>query len=72
MAIGKVLWFNDLKGYGFVEDESGEQFLLRENVAKKTGRKKLVSGTSVKFSVDKITLEVSEKEVRLVKSLQVL
>ena len=72
MATGKVLWFNESKGYGFIEDEAGEQFLVRKEAIKKVGRKGLTPGRPVKFSVDKTTLEVTSKEVRLVKSLEIV
>ncbi|MFN7730091.1 MAG: cold-shock protein [Bdellovibrio sp.] len=72
MANGKVLWFNELKGYGFVEDESGEKYLIRSEAIKENGRKNLKPGKSVKFSVEKETIEMPAQEVRLVKSLEFL
>lgn len=53
---GKVVWFNDDKGYGIIESEEGESFLaqsteIKEARSKKTPKTKLKENATVEFSV---------------------
>jgi cold shock protein len=55
MARGKVKWFNDAKGFGFVtnDDGSGEVFVhYSAIVAEKDSRKTLKDGEAVEFDVE--------------------
>jgi cold shock CspA family protein len=72
MASGKLVWFNEGKGYGFVEDENGEQFLLRSESINSAARKKIKPGKTVKFSVEEENIDLSNKQVRLIKSFEIV
>ena len=52
MATGKVKWFNDQKGYGFLskEDGSGDVFVHFSSIQGE-GFKTLAEGDSVEFEV---------------------
>jgi CspA family cold shock protein len=53
MKTGKVKWFNDSKGFGFLEQESGEDVFVHFSAINGTGFKSLVEGDSVTFEVVK-------------------
>lgn len=52
MARGKVKWFNDLKGYGFITSDMNSQDLyVHHSEIKKNGYKTLKVGEQVEFEV---------------------
>jgi CspA family cold shock protein len=51
MAKGKVKWFNDSKGYGFIEQESGEDVFVHFSAIQMDGFKTLTEGQEVQFDV---------------------
>jgi CspA family cold shock protein len=51
MATGKVKWFNDAKGYGFIEQEGGEDVFVHFSSIKMDGFKSLAEGQMVQFDV---------------------
>ena len=40
MPVGKVKWFNDSKGYGFIEQEEGGMYLCTFPRSSRTGLKR--------------------------------
>ena len=52
MAKGKVKWFNNKKGYGFIESESGSDVFVHYSEITGDGYKTLEEGQSVEFEVD--------------------
>ena len=49
---GKVKWFNDEKGFGFIEQEGGKDVFVHFNsINSKSGRKTLKEGQSVTMEV---------------------
>ncbi|MBK5210803.1 MAG: cold-shock protein [Coriobacteriia bacterium] len=51
MAIGKVKWFNPDKGYGFIEQEGGEDLFVHFSEIQMDGFKTLDEGTPVQFDI---------------------
>src|SRR5207245_4280189 len=51
MAKGKVKWFNDAKGYGFIEQEGGEDVFVHFSAIQMDGFKTLAEGQVVEFEV---------------------
>ena len=51
MPKGKVKWFNDAKGYGFIEQESGEDVFVHFSAINMDGFKTLAEGQPVEFEV---------------------
>ena len=48
---GKVKWFNDAKGYGFIEHESGRDLFVHFSSIQVEGFKSLAEGEPVEFDV---------------------
>lgn len=53
MAEGRVKWFNEAKGYGFIEQENGPDVFVHYSAIQSDGFKSLNDG-------DRVTFEVTE------------
>jgi CspA family cold shock protein len=51
MAKGKVKWFNDTKGYGFIETDAGDDIFVHYSAITGEGFKTLKEGDEVEFEV---------------------
>ncbi len=51
MANGTVKWFNDSKGYGFIEQEDGGDVFVHDSAIVGSGFKTLQEGDRVSFDV---------------------
>lgn len=51
MPRGKVKWFNDAKGYGFIEQDGGEDVFVHFSAIQMDGFKTLAEGQEVEFEV---------------------
>jgi len=51
MAAGKVKWFNDAKGFGFITGEDGTDAFVHYGDINADGFKTLAEGDSVEFEV---------------------
>ena len=50
---GTVKWFNEAKGFGFIEQESGPDVFAHFSAISGSGFKTLAEGQRVKFNVEK-------------------
>jgi CspA family cold shock protein len=52
MATGKVKWFNDQKGYGFIQrDDGGKDLFVHHSAINASGFRSLAEGQAVTFDV---------------------
>jgi len=52
VANGVVKWFNDRKGYGFIEQENGPDVFVHHTGITGTGFKSLQEGDRVSFDIE--------------------
>ena len=48
---GAVKWFNESKGFGFIQDDSGEEIFVHFSAIQSDGFKTLAEGDRVEFDV---------------------
>ncbi|HOX09688.1 MAG: cold-shock protein [Candidatus Omnitrophota bacterium] len=53
MARGKVKWFSNQKGYGFITPESGSDVFVHYSAIQGDGYKTLEEGQEVEFDIEK-------------------
>jgi len=51
MAVGSVKWFNATKGYGFIEQDSGEDVFVHYTQIMEDGFRTLEQGQNVEFEI---------------------
>ncbi|MFM2294193.1 MAG: hypothetical protein RLZZ350_606 [Verrucomicrobiota bacterium] len=51
MASGKVKWFNEKKGFGFITDEGGQELFVHHSAIIATGYRLLVEGEPVTYEI---------------------
>jgi CspA family cold shock protein len=51
MAVGKVKWFNDAKGFGFIARDEGDDVFVHYTAIRQDGHKTLNEGQEVEFDL---------------------
>lgn len=65
---GTVKWFNNSKGFGFIQRDSGEDVFVHFKAISGTGYKSLEEGQRVEFSVTKGQKGMQAEEVLVIES----
>ncbi len=52
MATGRVKWFNEQKGYGFIEQDEGKDLFVHYSGIKGDGFRNLHEGEVVEFDIE--------------------
>jgi CspA family cold shock protein len=52
MAKGSVKWFNNSKGYGFIEQDNGDELFVHFSGIKGQGFRTLQEGQAVEFDIE--------------------
>lgn len=65
MATGKVKWFNDAKGFGFIVREDGPDLFVHHTAIVAEGFRSLAEGQQVEFDVTEGPKGLQATNVRL-------
>lgn len=66
MAEGQVKWFNEKKGYGFIQQEGGGDLFVHYTAIQGDGFKSLKEGQKVRFEVEETPKGPKAKNVQVV------
>lgn len=66
MASGKVKWFNNAKGYGFIEQEGGKDVFVHYSAIEGSGYRSLEEGQPVEFEISQGPKGPQASNVRLI------
>lgn len=64
MVEGTVKWFNDAKGFGFIQQDGGKDVFVHHTAIQGNGFKSLTEGDRVTFEVVSSPKGLSAKNVR--------
>ena len=66
MSIGTVKWFNDTKGFGFIEQaDGGEDVFVHHSAIESDGYRSLQEGSKVSYNVTRGAKGLQATNVRL-------
>ncbi len=66
MANGKVKWFNNAKGYGFIEQDGGSDVFVHYSAIQGSGYRSLEEGQQVEFEISQGPKGPQAANVRLI------
>jgi CspA family cold shock protein len=65
VAEGQVKWFNEKKGYGFIQQEDGKDLFVHYTAIQGDGFKSLKEGQKVRFEIEEIPKGPKAKNVQI-------
>ncbi len=66
MGEGQVKWFNEKKGYGFIQQENGQDLFVHYTAIQSDGFKTLTEGQRVRFEVEDTPKGPKAKNVQII------
>jgi CspA family cold shock protein len=63
---GKVKWFNEKKGFGFIEQDNGPDLFVHHTAITGEGFKTLSEGQKVRFEVEETPKGPKAKDVQII------
>ncbi|HYB19543.1 MAG TPA: cold-shock protein [Thermodesulfobacteriota bacterium] len=66
MSEGSVKWFNEKKGYGFIQQENGQDLFVHYTAIQSEGFKTLTEGQRVRFEVEETPKGPKAKNVQII------
>ena len=66
MAEGAVKWFNEKKGYGFIQQDNGQDLFVHYTAIQGDGFKTLAEGQRVRFEVEETAKGPKAKNVQII------
>ena len=63
---GKVKWFNEKKGFGFIEQDGGKDLFVHQTAITGEGFKTLSEGQRVRFEVEETPKGPKAKNVQII------
>ncbi|HEY8142275.1 MAG TPA: cold-shock protein [Kofleriaceae bacterium] len=72
MSVGKVKWFNDAKGYGFITHEDGRDVFVHYSAIEGDGFRSLTQGQDVEYEAQDGPKGLHASLVRKLPSQQVM
>jgi CspA family cold shock protein len=66
VPVGRVKWFNDAKGYGFIEQEGGEDVFVHYSNIQGRGYRSLREGQIVQFDIEQTPKGLRAVNVRVI------
>ncbi len=66
MAEGQVKWFNEKKGYGFIQQDNGQDLFVHYTAIQGDGFKTLTEGQRVRFEIEETSKGPKAKNVQII------
>ena len=66
MPEGKVKWFDEKRGYGFIENKEGDSIFVHYNAIQQDGFKTLYEGQHVSFDIEKGQKGMAATNVKII------
>jgi CspA family cold shock protein len=66
VAEGQVKWFNEKKGYGFIQQEGGGDLFVHYSAIQGDGFKSLKEGQKVSFEIEETPKGPKAKNVQII------
>lgn len=66
VAEGQVKWFNEKKGYGFIQQDDGQDLFVHYTAIQGEGFKTLTEGQRVRFEIEETSKGPKAKNVQII------